>query len=58
MSEWMIFAVSFTTILLCTGLALTFLEFHRANAREEEAKLLERAPNKRIRNTRAHGLNS
>ena len=52
MSVWMIFAVSFTAILLCSGLAFTFLGFHRANTGDEEAELRERAPNKRIGNTR------
>lgn len=52
MSDWMIFAVSFTAILLCMGFALTILEFHRANKREEEAMLRESVLNTRIENTR------
>ena len=35
---WMIFAVCFTTILLVTGSAFTFLVFYRADKKMREAE--------------------
>lgn len=58
MSEWIFFAVSFTAVLLCAGLTITYLEFRRANKVAAAAELSARVPNKRIGHTRARSLNS
>ena len=39
MSGWIIFTICFTTLLVGTWLALTILEFHRADRKMKEAEL-------------------
>ena len=44
MSGWIIFTICFTTLLVGTWMAITVLEFYRAEQRMKAAKVKGRAP--------------
>jgi hypothetical protein len=43
MSNWTVFAIALTTLLLITGSAFTLLEFYRADRKMKAAELRVRA---------------